>query len=822
MSDPHNPTRQSSSNGRGDGSSSSEHISEATVIEWLKGCQKVTADRSTEIFNDYVKVLDEKLLDFVDSAKTNAEVTSFQENLREFRLKGKEFRRFFIGYLSEGFIKFKNKQLETSTGEEKFRGDMLSLVDNEDLEETIALSSVTHRAEDAHTELLWFLHQRFGALNDGEKVDLSNNPVSPVQFCEALRKAVKVLSVSTKAKIIAYKVFDKEFMPLLGGVLEDVNRYLIKQNILPNLSFSNAYADQGGAGSVSMPEFQQFDDAGSVDTNAVHGNLPPQAPGQAPVQMPRAFGGPQPLPQSTVVSTPDPNAPVEEYQGRLVDAIRVLQSHIAHNGVPPAEATQLLSQSQTPPPAASAGSAAAPRVTGGRPVQVYSNQQVVTALQGLQQQASTASIGFEDTPTGQIQAITPQVIAEVGEQLADELKKEGEDAEVDPVDMHTIELVGMLFEYMLSDEHLPDSIKAILSYLHTPFLKVAFLDKTFFEETEHPARLLLNSLAEAGTRWVSNDGTSQYEIYTKVKQTVSRVLEDFEKDVRLFAELLLEFSSYVKKIGRRQDLMEKRAMEKVQGEEKLREVKIKVNQEVRSRTDGKELPSAVLLLLLQPWSDYLAFLLLRYGEESESWQKALEAVDNILWSIEPKQEAKDKAKQTDLLDDLLDIIESGFETIGYDQTKGKKLVEALVSLQPMAMQSKKAEPAPAPMRDKLETLAAEKAGTPEEPTEKASPEEEKMVENLKMIEFGTWFEFDGGKRLKVAWYNSKTMHYMLVDQMGKKVAMKSGLELARAMLKGSAKVIAGSTKPFFERALENIFQSLNAKAEAIKPDSAAG
>jgi hypothetical protein len=778
----------------------------------LKGCQKVTADRSADLYKAFESQLDEKLLDFVETAKTNVEVTSFQENLREFRQKKRELQRFFLGYLSEGFIKFKNKQLKTSTGEEKFRGDMLSLVDNEDLEETIALSSVTHRAEEAHGEILWFLHQRFGAISDGEIVNLSNNPVSPVQFCEALRKAIKVLSISTKAKIIAYKVFDKEFMPRLGEILNEVNRYLIKQNILPNLSYSSAYSDVGaGAGSAVMPEFQQFDDVSAGQgTN-------PSPMGAGPMQ--RMFSQ-QALPQSSVVATPDPNANADVYQGRLVDAIRVLQNHIAYNGAPPVQMP--LGQPANAIPAATAGGVAAPGMNYMRPVQVFSNQQVVTALQGLQQQASTASSGFKDTPTGQIQAITPQIIAEVGEQLAEELKKENEDGEVDPVDMHTIELVGMLFEYMLSDEHLPDSIKAILSYLHTPFLKVAFLDKTFFEETEHPARLLLNALAEAGTRWVGNDGTSQYEIYTKVKQTVSRVLEDFEKDVRLFAELLLEFSSYVKKIGRRQDLMEKRAMEKVQGEEKLREVKIRVNKEVRSRTDGKELPSAVLLLLLQPWSDYLAFLLLRYGDESESWQKALKAVDHILWSIEPKTDAKEKAKQNELLDDLLDMIEGGFETIGYDQTKGKKLIEALVSLQQMAMQSQKAEPAPAPMRDKLETMAAEKAGSTRETEQAASPEEEKMVENLKMIEFGTWFEFDGGKRLKVAWYNSKTMHYMLVDQMGKKVAMKSGLELARAMLKGSAKVIAGSTKPFFERALENIFQSLNAKAEAIKPESAAG
>jgi len=92
-----------------------------------------------------------------------------------------------------------------------------------------------------------------------------------------------------------------------------------------------------------------------------------------------------------------------------------------------------------------------------------------------------------------------------------------------------------------------------------------------------------------------------------------------------------------------------------------------------------------------------------------------------------------------------------------------------------------------------------------------------MVESLKMIEFGTWFEFEGGKRLKVAWYNARTSHYMLVDQMGKRVDMMSGLNLARQMIGSKAKIISGSSKPFFERALENIFHKLNEKAEAIKP-----
>ena len=139
------------------------------------------------------------------------------------------------------------------------------------------------------------------------------------------------------------------------------------------------------------------------------------------------------------------------------------------------------------------------------------------------------------------------------------------DTGIENNDMHTIDLVGMLFEYMLSDDNLPDSVKALLSYLHTPFMKIAFIDTNFFSETEHPARLLLNNLAEAGVRWVSNDGSSQYDMYEKIKSIVSRVLEEFKNDVRIFAELLLDFSGYTKKISRRQELMERRAMEKVEG-----------------------------------------------------------------------------------------------------------------------------------------------------------------------------------------------------------------------------------------------------------------
>jgi hypothetical protein len=766
------------------------HYPEATVITHLKSCQTIAVEYSRTLFDDFLDALEEKLTEFVQKAKSNEEAQQLLETSRLLRRNRDHLSRKFTSGLAEGFVKFKNGRLDTKTGEEKYRSDMLSLVDNEDLEETIALSSIASRAEEVFGEALWFLNQRLALLNKGSKVQDSNNPLSPLQFCESLRKTLATAALSTKAKIIAYKVFDGELSDSFGRVLEDVNGYLAEQGMLKNLRYAAAAVPSFGSSSAA----QGSGEAPEGETLAAAD----AAPGSAILQ--------------------------EQHQTGLIQAIRALQQHIAQ-GSSAAVATNERDRIATDVPLShpvppAQGSAAAPSSVLQHQAPVYSNQQLVSALQSLQIQALSVNAGTGDLPVSAAAGgIVAQDIRLVGQQLSAQLQEQGDSGQVDPDDMQTIDLVGMLFEYMLSDEQLPDSVKAILSYLHTPFLKIAFIDSTFFEKAEHPARLLLNNLAEAGTRWVSNDGTCQYDMYPKIKNTVSRVLEEFENDVRLFAELLLEFSAYVKKIGRRQDLMEKRAMEKVQGEEKLREVKIRVNQEIRSRTDGKDLPSAVLLLLLQPWSDYLAFLLLRYGEQSESWKKALHAVDDIIASIDTRQEIKDKALRLDMLDQLVEAIGSGFETIGYDQGKGKKLMEALVLLQKMAMQSRKPTPAPAPIRSKLESDAAEKAGREQVSDQKITPEEQKMVENLKMIEFGTWFEFEGGKRLKVAWYNSKTMQYMLVDQMGKKVAMKSGLELARNMLVGKARVIAGSTKPFFERALETILQNLNAKAEAIQPEA---
>ncbi len=736
-------------------------LSNSTVINHLKACQKIAAQHANSSFLKFYDAYMEAIGVRIQEAKSNQDAVELSGVLRVVKAKRDEVLKYYCGYLSEGFVRFKKRQLNTAIGNE-IEGSTrdLALMGNEFLEESIAITTITQRADGYFAEPIWALNQRFAVLNGGEHVTESSNPAAPIQFCESLRKALKLLPPNTHIKTLAYKTFDRTLLDVIRVVTEEINQYLKSQGILPHLRYTiptgqapASYLSEDGATSKTAEAPENF--------NRRREDV-------------------------------DPNLPPEQYQQNLLSAIRGLQEQLIMSGGPQ---------------------------TGNAPGIVIDEPQLVAALSVLQHQSESATaVANSEQPISE-QPIDAVDIHNVVAQLREIVNKGEDDADMETGDMQTIDLVGMLFEYMLNDENLPDRVKALLSYLHTPFLKIAFIDPGFFEKSDHPARLLLNSLAEAGSRWVGNDGTQQYDIYEKIREVVDKVLKELDQDIKIITTLLLEFNSYTKGIVRRQELMEKRATEKAQGEEKLREVKLRVNDEIRKRTHNRELPSALLLFLLQPWSDYLSFALLRYGENSDKWNNALILVDEVLWSIQPKSTAREKERQNAIHDGILNAIKQGFDTIGFDQTKGKKLIEAVSSLMRLAMQSRMAEPAPQPMRHKLEKIAAEKAGeSPANDESDVSEQEQQMVEKLKIIEFGTWFEFEGGRRLKIAWYNARTSHYMLVDQMGKRVDMMSGVKMARQMIEGKAKIISGSSKPFFERALENIYHKLHEQAEVAKQE----
>src|SRR3569832_1166484 len=114
-----------------------------------------------------------------------------------------------------------------------------------------------------------------------------------------------------------------------------------------------------------------------------------------------------------------------------------------------------------------------------------------------------------------------------------------------PVHDNTIDVIGMIIEFILDAPSIPENVKRLLNQLQIPILTDAIVDKEFFTHKQHPARRLLNTLGHASIGWNDKDEATQQRRYEKMEYVVERVLKEYQTATGIFAELLDEFTVFL-------------------------------------------------------------------------------------------------------------------------------------------------------------------------------------------------------------------------------------------------------------------------------------
>ncbi len=237
------------------------------------------------------------------------------------------------------------------------------------------------------------------------------------------------------------------------------------------------------------------------------------------------------------------------------------------------------------------------------------------------------------------------------------------------VDDDAINLVSMLFQFVLEDRNLAAPIKGLIARLQIPILKVAMLDKTFFGKGGHPARKLLNEVANASLGWTPANSTQPLErdpFYARIETLVSRILDEFVDDVSVFQAALEDFAAFVELDRRRAVLIEQRTVDAEDGRAKSELARSTVQALLNEKVAGKRLPAVVAKLLQDGWSNVLFLTCLKDGQDSESWQQAVQTVDDLLASIEPVSSVAERANLLRTLPTLLKNLRSGLNKIGFN------------------------------------------------------------------------------------------------------------------------------------------------------------
>jgi hypothetical protein len=386
--------------------------------------------------------------------------------------------------------------------------------------------------------------------------------------------------------------------------------------------------------------------------------------------------------------------------------------------------------------------------------------------------------------------------------------RSGKSRIVEGADEDVINLIAMVFECILDDRNVPDSLKALIARLQIPMLKVAVLDKSFFSRSSHPARRLLNEIAAAAMGWGDSDSETRDNLYVRIEQVVQRLLTDFVDDPAIFSELLADFLAFTSDERRRSELLEQRLRDAEEGRAKTELARRRVERALNQALLGKVLPPAVVTFVEDAWSKVLLLTCLKHGEASAQWRDDVQTMEQLVWSVQRHNDAESGLRLLALVPGLLKSLRDGLTRAAFDPFATSEFFSELETLHVRVL-----EPASEadPMIEVSQQIVLPSAD--EDAMAKNSthlPDDAAGSRQVDQLRLGSWVAFQEDEehslRCKLAAIIDATDKYVFVDRTGMKVLERSRAALAVEFQRGAARTLDDTL--LFDRALESVLGNL--------------
>ena len=409
----------------------------------------------------------ETLVDFAAKTESIDLQTTFFDAQHAVAMQGD---RVLAGFRDE----LEQAETEAITHKPAPGAETLSLLERDAYERSVALETIANNCIQRNQQNFHALKQRLSALYGGRKFQLDDLPLNPGRVANSFETALEVLDISNKARLVLFTLFDRYVMGRLDDALSDINRQLAEAGVLPTIKYTLKTHP------ASTPLRQtpccpgQHSGSGLILAEQ-HLRQPLCTWWQTWRREPGYWRNwrqrYQELSQSG--ATPPPPIPPQESRRRALEALN---------------SPQLIQQTPN----------VAPQILTARDNKIVIDKDLLLRVRNtLKKQRALINSLMGGSKN-------------IGER-----------------EQNAIDIVGMLFEAMLDDQTIPDQLKALLSHLHTPYLKIAVKDPKCLTDTNHPSRRLLGQMLQLGIRWVDPERLRS-GIYPTIQYCVRKTIDSPE------------------------------------------------------------------------------------------------------------------------------------------------------------------------------------------------------------------------------------------------------------------------------------------------------
>ena len=719
---------------------------------------------------------EEELFRLADQARNPGMESGYMQTLRAFRLSRADLVPRFIleieasvaSVRSPATAPFASNATESGRPAQSGFGK-LSLVDESVMDEGMVLREIASRQEGRANLALHLLGQRFGVLAGAPAFDAERLPLGPHSVCRAIGAVAKALDIEHDSRLLLYRIFDRHVMSGYSKVLEGLDRLLDQEGILTGLTHVpvRVRPTPQRTGDVHAPGTG----AGSVDRAGASAG----GPGAGGAGHDGAAGGQMPA--------RGPQHPHTGWLGEPIEAAEVDEQ------VETEKLQQLL----------------------------HSRRELLGKLRPARRVAPGTTISSEDVHAalGHLQAQplsvagAPQTLADVKQTLlAQARQRAGVQAELSPRDNDTFELLGMLFSNLEEEIRAEAPAAALVKRLQVPLLRVALKDSAFFVRSRHPARQLLNTVAESAAKWL-DEADFDPNFLAPLQGAVNQVVEKYDGDIEVFSASNDQLQTHLQAQVRKAELLEKRHTEAARGKEKLEVAKLRAAEVMAELVGDQRLPRFSRALLNQAWADVLTLTLLRQGEGSDAWARQVDATRRITEAC-----TRDDAERDP---ELVAHIESALAQVGYHGDEASVIAQRLTSSRPDEEDGDPASRTELAMKLKARTRLGEDAEHKKPVLPPRTPEEQARYEQLRVLPFGTWIEFTTNQqgdvvRRRLSWYSLITGNALFVNNRGQRMGEQSLDSVARLLASGQAKIVTSGQARLVDRAWQAAMHALRSFA----------
>ena len=712
---------------------------------------------------------DDLFFELAGKAGTNKEQNDFFDTMREIRLSKKQCLTQFKQQFELLFSSLSNTNKtsaystnETST-QSAFEG--LGLVGNDEMEKNVALSSTISKARTDCQESLYHLVLRLDFLMSDIDINESNNPLDPAQICEAFSKATDFIDLTLQNRIIFFKQFDRIVARKLNKIINLANELLINAGILPQIKPNARTSQQTTHQDKMSAETPRHATEPSSRQNEIGHTHNQSLESQISAAAAHATPGFSELSQllSTFQTAGNP--------------IPGLLSRFQFNG-PAIEQDQLI-QSLT-------------YAQAQRPFDAESGRNYIRDIVQTILQPSNSS-------------------------------KEGKSLE-EP-DENVINLVAMFFDFVLDDQNLPVTVQALIGRLQIPILKVALKDKTFFEDTNHPARLLINKLAESSIGLNSEDKEKQDILFSLIQLIVQEIHDKYDGSLNIFKEQLALLESQLATEQRRAKVIERRTSEAALGQAKTEKARSVVRETISERIKDAPLPSSVSEFLVKHWHKFLLSNHLRHGVQSSEWLDAVQVIDDLIWVIQPHTDSKSQQRAMKLVPHLTDRIQKGIKKANAQNEEWNTLLPTLLSDLKLSCDGRSQEILQQQLNETQKAALGITKTEPDKSWQQMTALERQQakqnalhfesLQSAESLSIGCWVTIKEPNtksvRCKLSAKLAETDSFVFVNRFGIKIFERDKKDIAMSIQKGYLQTLESGL--LFERAMNRITSTLR-KPEA--------